>query len=47
MLEQLVGEVSPGAERADVLFELAHSAVGNPPAFASRYEPGVGGRGTG
>jgi DNA-binding CsgD family transcriptional regulator len=38
MLEQLVGEVSPGAERADVLFELAHSLVGNPPAFASLYE---------
>ena len=38
MLEQLVGEVSPGAERADVLFELAHSAVGDPPALASLYE---------
>jgi ATP/maltotriose-dependent transcriptional regulator MalT len=38
MLEQLVGEVSPGAERADVLFELAHSAVGNPPALASLYD---------
>ena len=38
MLEQLLGEVSPGAERADVLFELAHIAVGNPPALASLYE---------
>jgi DNA-binding CsgD family transcriptional regulator len=38
MLEQLIGEVSPGAERADVLFELAHSAMGNPPAFASLYD---------
>jgi DNA-binding CsgD family transcriptional regulator len=38
MLEQLVAELPPGTERADVLFELGHSAVGNPPAFTSLYE---------
>jgi DNA-binding CsgD family transcriptional regulator len=38
MLEQLLREVSPGTERADILFELAMATVGNPPAFAALYE---------
>jgi ATP/maltotriose-dependent transcriptional regulator MalT len=38
MLEQLLQEVSPGTERADILFELAMATVGNPPAFATLLE---------
>jgi DNA-binding CsgD family transcriptional regulator len=38
MLEQLLREVSPGTERADILFELAKASVGNPPAFAALCE---------
>jgi hypothetical protein len=38
MLEELLEEVSPGTERADVLFELAMATVGNAPAFAALCE---------
>jgi DNA-binding CsgD family transcriptional regulator len=38
MLEQLLREVSPGTERADILFELAMATIGNPPAFAALYK---------
>jgi DNA-binding CsgD family transcriptional regulator len=38
MLEELLEEVSPGTERADVLFELAMATVGNAPAFAAVCE---------
>ena len=37
MLEQLLGDVSPGTERADILFELAMATLGTP-AFAGLYE---------
>jgi DNA-binding CsgD family transcriptional regulator len=39
MLEQLLGEVAPGTERSDILFELAiATGVGSPPAFAPLFE---------
>ncbi|MBV8219153.1 MAG: hypothetical protein JO325_11865, partial [Solirubrobacterales bacterium] len=38
MLEQLLQEVPPGPERADVLFGFAMVSVGNPPAFAPLFE---------
>jgi DNA-binding CsgD family transcriptional regulator len=42
MLEQLVGEVSGGGERADVLLELAYIRLGNPPAQAAAIEQAWG-----
>ena len=38
MLEQLLGEVSVGGERADVLLELAYIRMGNIPAQAAAIE---------
>jgi DNA-binding CsgD family transcriptional regulator len=38
MLEQLLGEVSAGAERADVLLDLAYISFGNIPAQAAAIE---------
>ena len=38
LLEQLLREVSPGTERADILFELAMATFANPPAFTALCE---------
>jgi DNA-binding CsgD family transcriptional regulator len=42
MLEQLLGEVSAGGERADVLLELAYIGMGNIPAQAAAIEQARG-----
>jgi ATP/maltotriose-dependent transcriptional regulator MalT len=42
MLEQLLGEVSPGAERADVLLELAYVRIGDIPALVAAIEQAWG-----
>jgi len=38
MLEPLLGEVSAGGERADILLELAYIQMGNPPAQVAAIE---------
>jgi DNA-binding CsgD family transcriptional regulator len=42
MLEQLLGEVSAGGERVDVLLELAYIRLGDPPAQAAAIEQAWG-----